>query len=281
MNPIHTLTEPSKKCDYTVAVIDTDKTLNHLISQRLHDAGCTVIQAFSSDEIPALLSQHLDFIIVDPIYDECDEHHMCDYLDTPGSAGIIILTANPNHERRDKLFGYGILEFFYKEEPLEEIVEDLLNLFHTIDTNNDYHICMISESGPIQQRLMKLLSHRKYHHCFASSCHDVKEKWGKNAHTYPDLLVIDLKKAEFFKEAFEFIHYVRIHQMLEIPLIVLLDSDEHNLSPKLYRAGVNDVLVTPYSNEKLLSMITHHLDYRISKKQLKYEHSLQSAQSDD
>ncbi|HEX5623961.1 MAG TPA: response regulator [Sulfuricurvum sp.] len=276
MNSIHTLTEPAQKCHYTVAVIDSDIALNHALSDQLRTSSCTVLQAFHSDEIAAIVAQRPDFIIVDPIYDACNQSTLQDYLRTPDAAGVVVFTSNPNHERRDALFQCGVLEYFYKKESMDEIVADLLHLFETIQTNTDYRVCIISHDTLTQEKIEKLISHRNYHHCTSNNCHELKESWEKSTHDYPDLVIIDLKDAEDFKEAFEFIHYVRIHKLLEIPIIVLLDSDEHNLSPKLYRAGVNDVLVHPYTHEKLLSMITHHLDYRISKKQLKYEHSLSS-----
>ena len=46
--------------------------------------------------------------------------------------------------------------------------------------------------------------------------------------------------------------------------------------PSFIEQGANSILVRPYSYEKLLSKITHHLDYQISKKWLKHEQSLSS-----
>ena len=274
MNNINIHLEPAKKCNYTIAVIDTDKTLNHLLSQQLRNAGCTVLQGFDSGDVGEIVKQHPDFIIIDPIYESCNEFTLCDYLKKPESAGIIVFTSNPNHERRDSLFECGILECFHKDEPLDEVVYDLLQLFETIQSNIEYRICTITDAEITQEKLKQLIFHRKYRTCFLNTCKEIKEKWEYQAHDFPDLIILDLQKAEYFKEIFDFIHYVRIHKLLEIPIIAMLEVDEHNLSPKLYRAGVNDVLVMPYSNEKLLSMITHHLDYRISKRWLRYEHSL-------
>lgn len=67
---------------------------------------------------------------------------------------------------------------------------------------------------------------------------------------------------------------IRIHQLSEISIIVLIDRVKPNLISKLYRAGVNEVLTEPYGGESFVSAVTHHLDYRISKKRLKYEQSL-------
>ncbi|HEX5710599.1 MAG TPA: response regulator [Sulfuricurvum sp.] len=271
---IHTLTEPFEKSIYTVAVIDHDQTLNHLLSQELREAGCTVLQAFSSEEISGILHQNPDFIIIDPVYEACHELTLCDYLKDPGSAGVVVFTSNPNNERRDNLFECGILECFQKDEPLDEVVDELLHLFDTIQSNIDYHITIISDAKNTQEKLKKLISHRKYSSCFLNNCDELKEKWEYHAHDFPDLIILDLKDAGHFKQAFDFIHYIRIHRLLEIPIVAMLDCDGNNLSPKLYRAGVNDVLVMPFSAEKLLTMVTHHLDYRISKKWLRYEHSL-------
>ncbi|HEX5669951.1 MAG TPA: response regulator, partial [Sulfuricurvum sp.] len=238
------------------------------------NAGCSVLQAFNPDEAARLFAQDLDFIIIDPMSESCDNFSMCNYVSTTVQTGIIVFTGNPHHEKRDSLFECGILECFYKDEPLAEVVSDLLQLFETIKSNKDFRICIITDAEATRDKLNKLIFHRNYTSCFLENCNQIKDKWEYEAHDYPDLIILDLKKSESFKEAFEFIHYVRIHKLLEVPIITMLDTDEKNLSPKFYRAGVNDVLIAPYSHERLLSMITHHLDYRISKKQLRYEQSL-------
>ena len=274
MNTIHNFTESIQKYDHTVGVIDTDRLLNDRLSRQLRDAGCTVLQAFSSDEIPPLLIQHPDFIIIDPIYTSCDEFSLCNYLQNEKSAGVIIFTYESHQPQRDFLFECGILEFFTKKDPLEEVTYNLLHLFETVWSNIDYRISIISQSESTTKKINKLISHRNYHFCFSDNPHEIKQSWEHHNHEFPDLLVIDLQEGNLIKETFEFIHYFRVYKLLEIPIVVLLDHDEYNLSSKLYRAGVNDVLVAPYSYEKFLLMITHHLDYRIHKKQLRYEHSL-------
>ncbi|MFA6189295.1 MAG: response regulator [Sulfuricurvum sp.] len=260
--------------NYVVAVIDADRIINHELSTQLRHTGCTVLQAYESEEIAGIFDQDLDFIIIDPISESCHDFSMCNYISTTTKTGVIVFTRNPQHEKRDSLFECGILECFYKDEPLSEVVNEMLQLFKTVKSNNDFRLCIITDAEITREKLKKLIFHRNYTSCFLDNCNEIKKKWEYNAHDYPDLLILDLKKSEHVKEAFEFIHYIRIQKLLEIPIIAMLDSDERNLSPKLYRAGVNDVLIAPYSHEKLLSMITHHLDYRISKKQLKYEQSL-------
>ncbi len=276
MNIINNFTAPLKKRDYTVALIDTDDRLNHAIADKLRSMGCTVLQAFTSEEIPSILSQHPDFIVIDPVFDVCDEHKLREYLYQMDTAGIVIISSDTNPQRREYLFESGILEYISKDEPLEEVAEELIGLFETIQNNASYHVTMIGGCESSQEKFKQWVSHRKYQLCFLKQCSQLIEKWNDQTHELPDLLILDLTSRGNVKEAIKLVHFIRVHKLSEIPIILLLDESESILSSKLYRAGVSSILTTPYAYEKLLAKITHHLDYQISKKWLKNEQSLSS-----
>lgn len=262
------------ECDFTIALIDSDHNLNNHIAQKLRDVGASVIQAFTSDEIAGVLSQNPDFIILDPIFDACNEFKLREYLSNPQAAGVVIFASDANQQRREYLFESGILEFFSKEEPLEDVANEFIRLFKTIKHNGVYHVTMIGGSNFSQQKFKQLVMHRDYQLCFLDKCSALMEKWNENTHELPDLLVLDFTSPKHLDEALSLIHFVRIAKLSEIPIVLLLNETEVNHSSKFYRMGVNSILVRPYPYEKLLSKITHHLDYQISKKWLNHEQSL-------
>lgn len=262
------------KCDFTIALIDSDQKLNNHIAQKLRYAGATVLQAFSSDAIAGVLAQNPDFIILDPVYDACNEFKLREYLSNPHSAGVVIFASDANQQRREYLFESGILEFFSKEEPLEDVANEFIRLFEAIKYNGAYHVSMIGGSDFSQQKFKQLVLHRDYQLCFLDRCSTLIEKWNDNTHELPDLLILDLTSPKHLDEALSLIHFVRIVKLSEIPIVLLLNETEVNYSSKFYRMGVNSILVRPYPYEKLLSKITHHLDYQISKKWLHHEQSL-------
>lgn len=261
-------------CNYTIALIDSDQVLNNTIADALRAIGCTILQAFSSDEIPSIITQNPDFIVMDPIFETCDEQMLREYLSQADSAGIVIFSSDISSQRREYLFESGILEYISKDEPLEEVADELISLFETLQSNASYHVTMIGGSETSQQQFKQLVRHRGYQLCFLMQCNELMEKWNDQSHELPDLLVLDLTTHENAKGALKLIHFIRVHKLSEIPIILLINESESNLSSKLYRAGTSSILVKPYSYEKLLSKITHHLDYQINKKWLKSEQSL-------
>lgn len=275
MNINHTLIS-HEKCDFTIAFIDSDQKLNNHIAQKLRSIGATVLQAFSSDEIAGVLAKNPDFIVLDPIFDACDEFKLRDYLSSPQSAGVVIFASDANQQRREYLFESGILEFFSKEEPLEDVANEFIRLFETIKHNGEYHVTMIGGTDFSQQKFKQLVLHRDYQLCFLNACSQLMEKWNKHSHALPDLLILDFTSPKHLDEALALIHFVRVVKLSEIPIVLLLNETEVNYSSKFYRMGVNSILVRPYPYEKLLSKITHHLDYQISKKWLHNEQSLSS-----
>ncbi|MDP2078150.1 MAG: hypothetical protein Q8J85_08870, partial [Sulfuricurvum sp.] len=103
MNSLNAFT-PFYNCDYTVALIDSDEALNNNIANKLRAVGCTVVQAFSSDEIADVIAQRLDYILIDPVYELCNEFQLREYLQRPDAAGVIINTSDDSPQRREYLF---------------------------------------------------------------------------------------------------------------------------------------------------------------------------------
>lgn len=275
MNTINTL-KSNKNCEYTVVLIDSDEALNHRIADQLRTLGCAVLQAFSSDEIPNIIAKNPDFIVIDPIFDLCDEPKLRAYLNDTNASGVVIFSSDMNLSRREYLFESGILEYMSKNEPLDEVADDLINLFDTIRNNGSYHVTMIGGDDASKQHFKQLVGQRGYQLCFLMQCSQLMAKWNEHTHELPDLLILDLTTYETLKGALELLHFVRAHKLSEVPIVLLLNESESSLSSKLYRAGANSILIKPYSYEKFLSKITHHLDYQISKKWLKHEQSLSS-----
>lgn len=276
MMTISTPFKINEKGFYTVALIDSDRSVNQQIAEYLRNSGWKVLQAFSSDEIPEVVAQQPDFIVIDPIYESCDEFKLCDYLSNPESAGVVVFSTDADLQRRSYLFQCGILEYFSKNEPLEYVCEEFTRLFETIRSNPLNQITMISSSELSQKKFRNLVIHRKYKLSFLSRVEEAHQKWDHHNHELPDLLVLDLKSDNDIEQVFELIRYVRIHRLSEMPIIILFENNQPNLFARLYRMGINNILSEPYSSEKLLSKVTRHLDYRIDKKLLNYEQNLSS-----
>lgn len=157
---MYALQQPLIPC--RVAIVDSDPILNDALSALLRAKGHTVIQAFRAEEIPLITEQSPDFIVIDPVYETCDQFLLCDYLKNPEHAGVIILSFDQSIERRNALFECGILDYFSKNEPLEYIAEDLMRLFETIQTNKGNSITVISNNETVYSRISGMLIHRKY-----------------------------------------------------------------------------------------------------------------------
>lgn len=274
MNTINTLYAPKLNQDYTVALIDSDQTHNDLLADRLRSLGVNVLQAFSSQDITSIILQKPDYIVIDPIYESCDEVALCTYLSDPDAGGIVVYSSNTDPQRREYLFECGILEYFFKEESIEYIANELLRLFATIDNNVHYHVTMISSCDKMREKFAKMILHRGYRSCFLDSIGQLYQKWHEHEHEMPDMLILDLENGENIDEALRLLAFIRIEHLCEIPIMALFDEFHPNLVSRLYREGINEVLAAPYPSEKLLSKATRHLDYRISKKLLGYDQRL-------
>ena len=207
------------------------------IADQLRSRGCTVYQAFTSDDIGAIIAQHPNFIVIDPIFDSCDEPKLREYLKNTDTSGVVIFSSDISSQRREYLFESGILEYIFKDEPLEEIADELVTLFNTIHNNASYHVTMIGGDDASQQHFKQLVGHRGYQLCFLMECSELMLKWDDHTHELPDLLILDLTSHETVKGALKLLNFIRVHKLSEIPVVLLLNDSESRLSSKLYRAG--------------------------------------------
>ncbi|MCK9373329.1 MAG: response regulator [Sulfuricurvum sp.] len=265
----------TNKKHHTIAILDTDRELSTQLCAHLCSLGSTVFQIFEPDKLSAIQEYRPDFIIIDPISTGLDDAALCEYLTAPESAGVVVFTFDNDLQQRSRLFECGILDYFQKKEPLAYVANQLSRLFETINTNPQYQVTVVSDTRFSEQKFNTILLHRKYHLTHFSHPDTIKEQWAAPGHLFPDLLILDLKE-ENTAPLFEFIDYVRIDKISEIPIIVLSGSLDPDLSARLYRAGVNTVLTQIYSAEEFLWTLAHTLDYRISKKWFHYEHTISS-----
>lgn len=269
MNSLNNFAVSTNKKNHTIAILDADRELSTRLCAHLCSVGSTVIQLFHSGELPAMEEYRPDFIIIDPISTGLDQLTLCEYLTAAENTGVVIFTSDNDPKRRSRLFECGILDYFQKKEPLPYVANQLSRLFETINTNPQYQVTVVADNRFLQEPFSTVLRRRKYHITHVSHPDAIKETWVTPGHLFPDLLLLDLKE-ENRTPLFEFIDYVRIDKISEIPIIVLSDSLDPDLSARLYRAGVNTVLTQLQSAEEFLWTLAHTLDYRISKKWFHY-----------
>lgn len=273
MTTIDTPLQSAKKCSFTIAIIDSDASLCIDLEKRLHCEGCTVLHAFSPEEIPSVLIRKPDFLLIDPASLVGESFDLQSHLSDPYSAGVVVLTSNPDPLMRDDLFGRGVLELLSKNDSPDYTVRSLKRLFGTIAANGAFHVTIISRSDALIESLRRLIAHRRYSLCVVADLCGLSEKWDHSEHKLPDLLLLHTDQ-ENIDASLLMIEEIRHTRMSELPIIVLSDAIGANPTAKLFREGVNEVIELPYSPEKLFLQITSHLDNRIDRKILNYEKNL-------
>jgi len=271
MRPITPFFHDDMECTNTILLCDSDPKSKEL-AILLRERGCQVLEASDDSELIRLLSSNPAYIVADP--EKIEKLDLCGLTEPDTAPGLIAWTNSDDPFLRNRLFQCGLLDFLSKSDTVEETAAELIHLFQTIENNSLYHITLISPDMDAHERFKRLTHHRNYRKCLLTHLDDAKQKWTHQDHELPDLLVLDLTDKHHFHETFDLIHYIRIHRLSEIPVVVLIRENDINIVSKLYRAGVHDVIQTPCSAEEFLNTITHHLDYRISKKLLKQEQSL-------
>lgn len=256
-------------CVATVLICDDDP-LAVQVGQILQEKGCNV-RFLSPEEILQPLNVDFpSFLLIDP--DSCDPLVVCSLPDS--TIAPIVWSRNDDPFLRNRLFKCGLLDFLSKNDDIDETIRELVLLFKTVRNNITFHVTFISPSQTEHIAFRNLSRHRNYRQCYLYRSKEAQHKWMHDNHELPDLIVLDISDHDHKETVFELVRYVRMIRLSELVIIVLIHEHDPHLISKLYRAGVDDVLLAPYSAEELLNSMTRYLDYRIGKRRLKYEQSL-------
>jgi len=232
-----------------ILVVEDSKLTNHLITDKLSNAGHTVKQAYTLEEaVSHLKKESFDFVTVDLVLPDGNGEELIKRIKKEyPKTKTVVFTANDSLEDRNKLFQYGIVDYFLKDDLIDNSMSEILAQIQKIDRNLNYTILIVDSSSTEKAFLKTILKARNY------SVKAVKS--AEEALVLLDsfdisLIITDIKLRSM--NGLEFIRRMKKSQYSYIPIAVFSSIDDPEIAKKSYKLKAVEFLNKPSSAEEIL-----------------------------
>jgi len=245
-----------KKVHYSVLIVEDSKLINEGIAKELRLDGHTVTQAYTLREgLDTISHNEYDYLLLDLILPDGEGEMLLPYTRNMGIR-TIVMTTDRDSLRRDRLFGFGIIDYITKERYFNDVIQTIRNTIAMVESNDSYTVLVVDDSNFIRNHLELLFSSRGLNVLTAINGLDALKILEKYT---IDVLLTDLEMPDM--NGFELMSKLRRNIRYEsLPIIVLTGSNDSQLIAKVIKHGVKDVIKKPYIIEELLLKIDNILE---------------------
>ncbi|MBE0497886.1 MAG: response regulator [Campylobacterales bacterium] len=242
--------------NYDILIVEDSKLISNNLKKCLEEDGHNVEQAFDFfTAVEQIQSHRFDYILLDLILPDGEGEMLMPYA-KHADARVIVMTTDRDSFRRDRMFGFGIVDYIIKDRYFDDIIESIRRMIRQVDSNSRQTLLVVDDSHFIRNHLELLLSSRGF---LVLSAADGKEAY-ELMKKYPiDALIADLEMPVM--DGFGLIAKVRRNEAFKnIPVMILTGSNDSNKIAKVIKHGVKDLIRKPYIVEEVLLKIDNMMN---------------------
>lgn len=244
-------------------IVEDFKGFNNQIKILLEDLGHTVEQAFTLKEAnDAIKTEKYDYILLDLVLPDGDGDEIAYQTRFGLSAKIIVLTGDEDMQRREMLFGHGILDYISKLNNYEYIAKELTEILLNLEKNRGKRVLVVDDSSFIRKHICSLLEIRNY--TPKGAIHGKSALEILESDQAFDLIILDLEMPEVDGE--KVLREIRKKkELLYLPILVLSGTQDKELVSRVLKHGASDFMRKPFSIEELVLKCQTLIEYHESK----------------
>lgn len=253
--------------NYSILIIDDSKLVNNSLKASLQSRGYEVTQAFDIEQAKAiLLDNSFDFALLDLILPDGDGEDLLPFLQIHELTRVIVMTSDRDRDRREYLFGFGIvIDYITKERYFDDMELAIVQLIERVSTNKEFTILVVDDSSFMRNHLRILLSKRGFKVLDAVDGKQALEKMKTNK---VDAAMIDLEMPVMDGNAL--LAAIRRNKAyLLLPVLVLSGTSDPDKIARVIKNGANDFIKKPYITEELLLKIDKMMHELRQQRQIK------------
>lgn len=241
---------------YKILIVEDSKLMNDNLRKSLEEDGHCVEQAFDiKSSVDLIQLHHFDYILLDLILPDGEGEMLLPYI-KHAEARVIVMTTDRDSFRRDRIFGFGIVDYILKDRYFDDIIAAVRRMIRQVEINSMFTLLVVDDSSFIRNHLELLLTSRGFLVLSAvdgKAALDIMEK-------YPvDGLIADLEMPKM--DGFELMAKLRRKQELKnIPVMILTGSQDSNKIAKVIKYDVKDLIRKPYIVEEVLLKIDNMMN---------------------
>ena len=242
--------------NYNILIVEDSKLISNNLKKCLEEDGHHTEQAFDFyTAVEQIKTHRFDYILLDLILPDGEGEMLMPYAKR-ADARVIVMTTDRDSFRRDRIFGFGIVDYIIKDRYFDDIIENIRRMIRQVESNSRQTLLVVDDSHFIRNHLELLLSSRGF---LVLSAADGKAAY-QMMEKYPvDALIADLEMPVM--DGFGLIAKVRRNVALkELPVMVLTGSNDSNKIAKVIKHDVKDLIRKPYIVEEVLLKIDNMMN---------------------
>jgi len=249
---------------YRILIVEDSKLINDSLKKELDKDGHEIKQAYDFQTgLELIQSETFDYVLLDLILPDGEGEMLLPYCKRL-EIRVIVMTTDRDTFRRDRMFGFGIVDYIIKDRYFDDTLDNIRNIFKQVESNSKFTLLVVDDSNFIRNNLEMLLTSRGFLVLTASNGKDAYQTLER----YPvDALVADLEMPEM--DGFALMTKIRRNKNHKnLPVIILTGSNDSNLIAKVIKYEVKDLIKKPYVIEEVLLKIDNMMNQMAQKYQI-------------
>jgi signal transduction histidine kinase/DNA-binding response OmpR family regulator len=237
-----------------IIIIEPDQEYNNKLKHQLIDANLKALQALTVQgamQYIIKIKDKLDLIILtidisdNTVLDQLKE------ISRYTNAKIVLLSSQEDSSKRDSYFRYGVLDFHLKSNPIEHIVNDIVESMGRLDINDNETILVMDNSKMISGVVKYLLENKNYNVLLSSNAQD-----GIDIMQTKDisLLILDMELPDM--HGINVLEKLRdLYLVNNFPILGMSSSHNPSIVRQALKKGASDFVRKPFLYEEFLLKI--------------------------
>lgn len=241
---------------YTILVVEDSKLISDNLKKSLEADGHRIEQAFDFESSIGLIqSNRFDYILLDLILPDGEGEMLLPYIKRT-DARVIVMTTDRDSFRRDRLFGFGIVDYIIKDRYFDDIIENVRKILYQVESNGAFTLLIADDSNFIRNNLQLLLNSRGFLVLTAANGQEAYEMMEKYR---VDGLIADLEMPVM--DGLSLMGKIRRKNgYRNLPIMILTGSSDSNKIAKVIKHDVKDLIRKPYVIEEVLLKIDNMMN---------------------
>lgn len=263
--------KPDLKTVGNILIIEDSSLFHHALKKRLNTNGYIVEGAFSLEEALAKLeTASYDLVVLDLHHPDGEGEDLLENLNAKQKLKIVVYTSDPDKERRNEWFRYGVLGYISKSDPLGYVIEEIDRIVQGIFENIHFNILLVDDSSVVRRQVTSFLQPRNYQ---VFTAIDAKQAYEEIAKRPFDLILLDLELPDMNGE--EILKELKKNkETADIAIIILTGRYDADVVRRLVKQGASEFFLKPFIPEELLLKIDFWIDSRRKTRQIECERQL-------
>lgn len=255
----------------TILIIEDSAIFHNTLRRGLSAAGHSVEGVTRLDEaLEKIETKSYDLIILDLHLPDGEGEELLEQLSSKQKLKIVVYTSDPDKERRNEWFRYGVLGYLSKNDPFSYVIEEIDRIIKGIFENITFNVLLVDDSSVVRRQVTSLLQPRNYQVFTAA---DAKQTYDEIAARSFDLVILDLELPDANGE--EILKELKKNkETADIAIIIMTGMYDADVVRRLIKQGANEFFLKPFIAEELLMKIDFWIDSKRKTRQIECERQL-------